>query len=393
MENRKMVSKFSQKPRLLQKPLQHSKSFFLLGPRGTGKTRWVKAQLKDAIYIDLLDTEVYTLLLANPHRLLELIPPNYKNWIIIDEVQRIPPLLNEVHRLIEQDNRRFVLTGSSARSLRKKGVNLLAGRALTYHMHPLVAQEIGDEFDLKQALSYGLLPAILSEPDPKAYLKAYVGTYVREEVLQEGLTRNLSAFTRFLEVASFSQGQIMNMSAIARETGISQKNISNYFDILDDLLIGYQLPVFTKRAKRQTISHPKFYFFDVGVYQTLRPKGLLDIQPEIDGPALETLFLQSARAINDYYELEYQFYYWRTLAGVEVDFILYGPKGLFAFEIKRSSKVSSSDTKNLRIFKEDFPEAQLFLIYSGDKRLYLQEVTAVPMLDVLKTLPDILAGK
>lgn len=378
--------------RILQKPLQHQKSFFLLGPRGTGKTYWIKQNLPDAIYIDLLDTEIYARLLANPHQLTDFIPKNYQNWIVIDEVQKIPALLNEVHRLIENEKHVFVLTGSSARSLRKKGVNLLAGRALMYHMHPLVAQEIGADFDLSTALSQGLLPATLSEPNPDAYLKSYVTTYLKEEVMQEGLTRNLSAFTRFLETASFSQGQILNMSQIARETSISQKNISNYFDILDDLLLGYRLPIFTKRAKRQTIQHPKFYYFDVGVYQTLRPKGFLDQQAEVDGPSLETLFLQHLRAFNDYYELDYQLYYWRTTAGVEVDFIVHGPKGLFAFEIKRSKNISRSDAKALLSFQQDYPEAKLYLIYGGEKKYYFENVEVIPMQEVLFTLPNILQG-
>ena len=378
-------------PRILKKPLEHPKSFFLFGPRGTGKTWWVRSQLPKALYIDLLNTEIYTRLLANPHRLEEFIPKNYQDWIIIDEVQRIPSLLNEVHRLIEQDQRIFVLTGSSARSLRKKGVNLLAGRALVYHLHPLVAQEMGDKFDLQSALAFGLLPATLSEPEPKAYLSAYINTYIREEVLQEGLTRNLSAFTRFLEIASFSQGQPLNMSNIARESNVNQKNISYYFDILEDLLIGYRLPIFNKRAKRQTIQHPKFYLFDAGVYQTLRPKGLIDTSTEIDGAALETLFLQSLRAINDYYALEYQLYYWRTVAGVEVDFIVYGPHGLYAFEIKRSQVATVSDCKGLKAFKQDFPNAKLFLIYSGEQKLYFNDVEVWPMTQALQSLLAILS--
>ncbi len=379
--------------RILEKPLKHPKSFFLFGPRGTGKTYWVKTHLEGAVYIDLLNTETYTLLLANPHRLIEFIPKGYKNWIIIDEVQRIPALLNEVHRLIEQDHHHFVLTGSSARALRKKGVNLLAGRALIYHMHPLVQQELGDKFDLKQALQYGLLPAILSEPNPQAYLKAYVNTYLREEILQEGLTRNLSAFTRFLEIASLSQGQILNMANISREANLSQKIISSYFEILEDLLLGSKLPIFTKRAKRQTIQHPKFYFFDVGVYQILRPRGFSDTQAEVDGAALETLFLQSLKAINDYYEFEYQMYYWRTIAGLEVDFVLYGPNGFYAFEIKRSRTVSKNDAKGLKAFKEDFPDATLYLIYGGDQEYYFDDVEVLPMLQALQRLPEILSKK
>lgn len=377
--------------RILEKPLSQHKSFFLLGPRATGKTHWLKQKFPAAVYIDLLNLETYTYLQAKPHRLVEFIPAGYDDWVIIDEVQKIPDLLNEVHRLIENNNTVFVLTGSSARSLRKKGVNLLAGRALVYHMHPLIAQELGSTFDLATALQYGLLPATLNETDPHAYLKSYVGTYLREEIMQEGLTRNLSAFSRFLEVASFSQGSILNMSAIAREAGMIQKNVSNYFDILEDLLIGFKIPVFTKRAKRATIQHPKFYFFDVGVYQVLRPKGLMDRQSEIDGVAYETVFLQSIRAINDYYDLDYKISYWRTSAGVEVDFILYGPQGFFAFEIKKSMTVNKHDAKGLLSFSQDYPEAKLFLVYGGTEKHYFDLVTAIPMQELLLQLPTLLA--
>lgn len=378
--------------RILNIPLQHPKSFFLFGPRGTGKTHWIKKNLPNCVYIDLLDAEVYSKLLANPHHLLDFIPKGYQDWIVLDEVQRVPELLNEVHRLIENNHHRFVLTGSSSRKLRKKGINLLAGRALVYHMHPLIMQEMDSNFDFQQALRYGLLPSISSEPNPAAYLKAYVATYLREEVMLEGLTRNLSVFARFLEVASFSQGEVLNMSAIARETGTSQKNVTNYFEILEDLLIAYRLPVFDKRAKRQTIAHPKFYYFDVGVYQTLRPRGFLDTQSEIDGAAFETLFLQSLRAINDYYELDYQLFYWRTIDGVEVDFIVYGHRGFFAFEIKRSHSVNHHDAKGLRSFKQDYPQAHLCLVYGGDKEYFFDEVQVVPMTMLLAKLPNILEG-
>ncbi|MBN2689302.1 MAG: ATP-binding protein [Gammaproteobacteria bacterium] len=376
--------------RILKRPLRYRKSFFLLGPRGVGKTCWIKQNLPDAIYLDLLDTEVYVTLLANPGRILDFIPKDYDGWIVIDEVQRIPELLNEVHRLIERDDYVFVLTGSSARSLRKKGVNLLAGRALIYHMHPLLVQELDDQFDLDKALMFGMLPAIISEPDPRSYLKAYVSAYLREEVVQEGLTRNLAVFTRFLEAASFSQGQILNMAVIARECGTSQKNVSNYFDVLDDLLIGYRLPAFNKRAKRQTVQHPKFYFFDAGVYQVIRPKDFADEQSRIDGVALETIFLQSLRAINDYYDLEYRFYYWRTKTGMEVDFIVYGPQGFFAFEIKKSKRVNRMDAKGLLSFKEEFHGVSLFLIYGGEKEYYFGDVKAVPISKALSDLPAIL---
>ncbi len=208
--------------RILKLPLEGKSSLFLFGPRGTGKTSWIKTYLPDAIYLDLLDFSLYSSLLAEPNRLENLIPPNYTNWIVIDEVQRVPELLNEVHRLIESKKYRFILTGSSARALRKKGVNLLAGRALKYHMHPLVIQEIGESFDFNHVLQFGLLPLAITHADPKKYLESYVQTYIREEVLQEGLTRNIGTFTRFLEIASFSQGNVLNFSEIAREISINR---------------------------------------------------------------------------------------------------------------------------------------------------------------------------
>lgn len=378
--------------RILKKPLELEKSFFLLGPRGTGKTSWVKEALPSALYLDLLRTDLYVELLAEPQRINALIPPHFKDWIIIDEVQKIPMLLNEVHRLIEEKQYKFVLTGSSARSLRKKGVNLLAGRALVFHMYPLTVYELKGLFNLPHALQFGHLPATFSAPDPKSYLSAYVNAYLREEVMQEGLTRNLSAFSRFLEAASFSQGNVINMAAIAREIGVQQKLVTSYFDILDDLLLGYRLPVFKKRAKRQTVQHPKFYFFDTGVYQTLRPKGIIDSVQEIEGAALESLFLQELRAINDYFDCGYQLFYWRTQAGFEVDFIAYGEQGFHAFEIKRARHVTNKDCKGLRAFKQEYPAAQLYLLYSGDTSYYFDDVRVIPYAECLRTLLTLLTS-
>ncbi len=298
--------------RLLHLPLDGKSSIFLFGPRGTGKTSYLKSHLKDALYLDLLDFSTYSLLRANPNRLESLIAPDYTGWVVIDEVQRVPELLNEVHRLIEHKGFKFVLTGSSTRSLRKAGTNLLAGRALTYKMHPLIIQEIGDSFDMRKVIKYGLLPSVIDHADPKKYLESYVQTYIREEVVQEGLTRNIGSFTRFLEVASFSQGQVINLSEIARELGLNRLMVGNYFDILQDLLLSVSIIAFSQRAKRKVIAHHKFYFFDVGVYRTLRPMGPLDSQEEAERAALETLFLQSLGAINDYYDLGYKIHFWRT---------------------------------------------------------------------------------
>jgi len=384
MQNEVMFS------RLLKIPVDNNKSFFLFGPRGTGKTTWIKSIFSEALYFDLLEFDLYNDLLARPGRLENLIPPGFQNWIILDEIQRIPQLLNEVHRLIENFHYKFILTGSSARTLRKKGVNLLAGRALTYRMYPLTAVELGDSFCLKKSLAWGHLPSIPSEKKPNLFLKAYVQTYLREEVLQEGLTRNLGSFSRFLETASFSQGSVLNISEIARESGIERMRVTNYFSILEDLLLASLLPVFTRRAKRRMISHPKFYFFDFDIFRALRPMGPLDSPQEAEGPGMETLCFQELSAINDYYNYEYNLYYWRTSNGVEVDFILYGPKGLLAFEIKRSSRISKKNLNGLRLFANDYPDAKLYMLYGGSRQEYVNNISILPVEKALKELPAIL---
>jgi len=374
--------------RLLKPP--KNKSFFLFGPRGVGKTTWVKITFPNAVYIDLLEAEVFNDLLANPQRLENFIPKGYKDWVIIDEIQRIPELLNEVHRLIEKHHYKFVLTGSSARKIRRGGINLLGGRALTYHMHPLTSIELGEDFNIEHSLKYGHLPCAYTEDDPKSYLESYVKTYLEEEVRQEGLTRNLNAFARFLETATFSQGSVLNISNVARECAVERKVVENYFNILEDLLIGYRLPVFTKRSKRRLVRHSKFYFFDVGVYRTLRPKGPLDRPEEIEGVAFESLFFQELRAVISGLGMDYKLYYWRTSSNTEVDFVLYGEKGIFAFEIKRTAKVSSKLLSGLKSFLRDYPQAKAFFIYGGERLMREGEIEVYPLNLFLKKLPQIL---
>lgn len=379
--------------RLLNIPLKNRKSFFLFGPRGTGKTTWLKHNLPDALFINLLESEQYNRLSANPGHIRQMIQPKYDGWIIIDEIQRIPELLNEVHDLIESQNKIFILTGSSARKLRQKGVNLLAGRALTYYMHPVTAIEQEDKFDITKSMYLGNLPARFSEYSPQKYLKDYVQTYIREEVNQEGLTRNIGNFSRFLETASFSQASVINASEIARETGIERSLTENYFSIIDDLLIGTRLPVFTRKAKRKMISHQKFYYFDAGVFRVIRPTGPLDSNAEMNGPALETLVLQELRAINDYMECGYQIYFWRTKNGLEVDFILYGQKGLIAIEVKSSSHVHSKNLRGLKEFKKDYPVAECYLFYGGDTPLYIDDIRVLPVEQALKTMDSLLLNE
>jgi predicted AAA+ superfamily ATPase len=367
------------------------KSFFLFGPRGTGKTTWVKSAFPKAVYIDLLEAELFNDLTANPQRVSNLIPPDFKDRVIIDEIQRIPDLLNEVHRLIETKKYKFILTGSSPRKLKRKGPNLLAGRALTLSMHPLSVAELGDDFRLVHSLRYGQLPSVYIEADPKKYLEAYVRTYLEEEIRQEGITRNLSAFARFLEAASFSQGSVLNISSVARECHVERKVVESYFSILDDSMIGYRIPIFSRKAKRRLIVHPKFYFFDAGVYRTLRPMGPLDAPEEVDGIALETLFLQELIALNSALDLGYKIYYWRTSNGKEVDFVVYGPKGLLSFEIKRTSRITSAVLGGLRSFLVDYPMAKACLVYMGTRRMYDDKIEIVPVLEILKNLRTLLA--
>ncbi len=367
-----------------------NKSFFLFGPRGTGKTTWVKSTFPKGIYIDLLEATLFNDLLANPQRLENLCPRGFKDWIIIDEVQRVPEILNEVHRLIEKYGYKFILTGSSARKLSKTGRNLLAGRAFTYSMYPLTAFELGKDFNLSHSLRFGNLPCAYTEPDPRKYLESYVKTYLEEEVKFEGLTRNLSAFSRFLEAASFSQGSVLNISEVARECAVERKVVENYFGILEDLLIAYRLPIFSKKAKRRLIVHPKFYFFDVGVYRTLRPLGPLDTPEEAEGAAFETLFFQELMALNHYYGNRYSLYYWRTSNNMEVDFILYGEKGLHAFEVKRSSRISSALLKGLYSFLKDYPMASVYCIYGGDRYMRQDRIEMIPVKEALQRLPGLL---
>jgi predicted AAA+ superfamily ATPase len=209
-------------------------------------------------------------------------------------------------------------------------------------------------------------------------------------VRQEGITRNLSAFTRFLESASFSQGQVLNISSVARECHVDRKAVENYFSVLEDLLIAYRVPVFTKKAKRRMITHPKFYFFDAGVYRSIRPMGPLDDPENAEGLSFETLFFQELLAINDIFNLGYKIFYWRTSNDVEVDFILYGERGLLAFEVKRNGRIKSEMFSGLKAFAKDYPMAKTYLIYSGMERFHEDKIEIIPIRDMLVDLPAFL---
>jgi len=375
--------------------LPQNTSFFLFGPRGTGKSYIIKERYPKSVYIDLLESETYRLLMSKPERLREYTALHGNLPVVIDEIQKVPNLLNEVHRLIENEKINFVLTGSSARKLKETQANLLAGRALKYNLFPLTLSEIGKDVSLDKILKEGLLPTIYDPDksiDPAKYLESYVQVYLEGEVLQEGLTRNLANFSRFLEIASFSQGQQLNVSEVAREASINRKVAESYFGILYDLLIAYELPVFKKRVKRKLVSQSKFYYFDIGVYSTIKPKGFLDRRENEEGLLYESLVLQEIVATNSYLGSKYEISYWRTKSGVEVDFVLYGEDELIAIEVKRKDNISKSDITGLLTFKTDYPMAKLYVFYGGGKTLNINGVVAIPIQEALLNLTKIFQG-
>lgn len=359
-------------------------SFFLFGPRGTGKTTWLRDSLPNALVVNLLRPEIHREYAARPERLRELVLGNpTRTDVVLDEVQRVPELLPVVHDLIESDGaRRFILTGSSARRLRREGVDLLGGRAVVRSMHPFMAAEL-PRFDLGLALQQGLVPLIVMAPDPGDVLNAYASLYLEQEVQAEGLVRNVGSFARFLEVASFSHAAMLNVSNIARETQVSRKTVEGYLAILEDLLLAWRLPVFTRKAQRATIAHPKLYLFDAGVFRSLRPSGPLDRPGEIEGAAFEGLVGQHLRAWAAYEQNSFELAYWRTRFGVEVDFIVYGPNGFWAVEVKNADTIRREDVRALRAFTDDYPECEPLLVHRGEDRLVVNGVRCLPARDFL----------
>lgn len=363
-------------------------SFFIFGPRGTGKSTWLKNTFPKAYVIDLLDDEVYRSYIAHPERIKQVIKanPDIKR-IVIDEVQKAPALLDGIHRLMEDDKSlQFILTGSSARKLRHGGVNLLAGRALLTHFHPFMAAELGKDFRLDVALHNGLIPLVISANDPAKTLSTYITLYLKEEVKEEGLVRDIGTFARFLEAMSFSHGTVLNLSNIARECQVSRKIVENYLSVLEDLLIGYRLPVFTKRALRAMTAQPKFYFFDAGVYHQLRPGGPLDSPDEIGGLALEGLVLQHLNAWCDYSDSQVDCFFWRTRGGSEVDFVLYGEHFFHAIEVKNAKQIHPKSLSSLKAFKTDYPGAGATLLYRGSEKLMIDGILCRPVGEFLLQL-------
>jgi predicted AAA+ superfamily ATPase len=367
--------------------------FFLFGPRGTGKTWWARRTFPEAVHVDLLDPESVRRLAARPERLREIVAAVPRaGTVVIDEVQKLPSLLEVVHALIEEHRRdghdeiRFVLTGSSARKLRRGGVNLLGGRAAESWLHPYMAAELGHRCCLDDALVTGLLPVIRAAADPARHLLAYNALYIKEEVQAEGLVRSVGDFARFLEAISFSHGSILNLANVSRDCGVHRKTAEGYLAILEDLLLGFRVPVFSRRAKRALAAHPKFYFFDVGVFRANRPTGPLDEPEAIVGAALEGLVAQHLRAWCSYAPGHHRLFFWRTRSQVEVDFIVYGEAGIEAIEVKNSARIHPEDLRGLKAFAADYPAARLTFLSRMQERLVIDGVTCLPVEEFLMGL-------
>jgi len=380
--------------RLLQRP---ERSFFLFGPRGTGKSTWLQRVLPDAFRLDLLDSSLFLELSRDPHRLEALIGSRPAGaWVVLDEIQKVPPLLDEVHRLMESHRWRFALCGSSARKLRRGGANLLAGRALTLSMESFSAAELGDGFNLDLALNWGLLPFVHNEPDVAAdILAAYVNTYLKEELQAEGLIRNVPPFVRFLAVAGQINGQMVNVQNLARDAAVARSTVDTYFSVLTDTLVGHVLHAWRPGLKVREAAQPKFYWFDPGVARGAA--GLLrDPADRLwQGTALETLIYHELRVYNEISRKHRPLSYYRTPAGVEVDFIVETARRrpdslprVVAIEVKRAERWERSWDKPMRSLAEasGVKVDRMIGVYCGSRSYQFDNIKVWPVADFVKAL-------
>lgn len=338
--------------RQLRLPVPGTETFFLWGPRQTGKTTLLRATYPDALWIDLLKAEEFRRYLHNPELLRgELAARESVRQVVIDEVQKVPQLLDEAHWLHEHRRVRLALCGSSARKVKRGQANLLGGRAVRYELHGLTAQEIGHDFDLNRVLNHGYLPTLYQSDRPRPLLNSYVADYLKEEVAAEGLVRNLPVYSEFLNVAALSDTELVNFSTIARDCGVSSHTIKGYFQILEDTLLGRWLPAYTKRPKRRVIAAPKFYFCDVGVVNHLARRGDLHAGSELYGKAFENWVFHELGAHNAYSEAFAKLSYWRLASGIEVDFIVNDMQ--LAIEAKATAKVTADHLRGLRAVAQD----------------------------------------
>lgn len=367
--------------RLLHLPsLLEKKSHFLLGPRQTGKSFLIRHTLKGARVYDLLDTSVYLALSRDLGRIGHELQ-RQDRIVVIDEIQRLPELLHEVHRLVEERAIHFLLTGSSARKLRRGGVDLLGGRARTKFLHPLTWPELGKYFELRRVVERGLLPSIYFSDDPRADLKAYAGTYLQQEIVAEGATRNVPAFSRFLRVAALCNGTIVNFTNVANDAQVARTTVYEYFEILKDTLILHELPAWRKSKKRKPLSSSKYYFFDVGVVSALQGREFRAGTPEF-GEAFETYLLHELVSYRDY-RTEEPLSFWRSTSGFEVDFLIGDHT---AIEVKAKENVSPNDVKALRALAEEKRFKRYLCVCLEQRARRLGEATVLPFREFLEAL-------
>lgn len=355
-------------PRLLQPPKQ---SFFLFGPRGTGKSRWIEQQFPAAAAsFDLLDEELLVHLLSEPGALARRLQPLARNdWVVVDEVQRAPVLLNTVHRFIEKKRLRFVLCGSSARQLRRRGVNLLAGRAVERHLHPFTPSELGERFDIEDALRFGTLPLVWSAPERTDTLRAYVQTYLTQEIRNEAAVRGLPSFTRFLPIAALFHAQVLNVASLARDAGVPRATVQSYLEILDQTLLTFRLPAYRPRLRVKEVAHPKLYWADAGLVRAFK-RSFGPLQEEERGPLFEGWVAQTLRAMNDYRGMFDDWSYWSSHGSggaVEVDFLLRRGKHLVAVEAKAGRRFKPEMVRGLQAIASLPDVKRRVLVYGGSE--------------------------
>jgi predicted AAA+ superfamily ATPase len=352
-------------------------SCFLWGPRQSGKSTLLKTLFPNSPYYDLLLSDEFGRL-NRRHSLLreELLANRRPGPVIIDEVQKIPQLLDEIQWLIVNKKIQFILCGSSARKLKRGGGNLLGGRALRYELFPLVSKEI-PQFNLIRALNHGCLPRHYQTDNPEPLCRSYIGDYLKEEIAAEALTRNVPAFARFLEAASFSNGEVVNFINIARECGVSSPTVKEYFQILVDTLLARFVPAFQKRPKRRVIQAPKFYLFDVGIAKILLKRGTIFVGSEMFGRAFEHFILQEIIAHSYYSRLEYPIAYWRTASGFEVDFIL-GEEQEVALEVKGVGEVHAQHLRSIKAFQEEYKPKRAIVVSLDAKPRHVDGIMIMP---------------
>ncbi len=373
--------------RLLNKA---SRSTFVFGPRGVGKSTWARQEFPSATTYDLLDQRLFLDLTKDPNTLYrQLARHEPGDWVFIDEIQRVPEILNEVHRLIENRRLNVLMTGSSARKLRRGGVNLLGGRASRKLMFPLVSAELGDDFDLDAALQFGTLPTAVAGSHVIEYLDSYVQLYMQQEIVAETLIRNVGNFARFLEVAARQNGQTVNPTSIARDVGVARATVVSHFEILNDTLLGTWLPTWKKKESNKQLQQSKFYFFDCGVVRAISSRIAEAPSDQEIGVLLETYLHNEIRAFLEYSNLRYPLRYWRTYDGAEVDFVIETPERVVAIEVKSSNAWQQKFNRGLRRFvreSRDPTKIHSMGVYRGSKAEWWDDINVLPVAEFLTRL-------